>query len=183
MRFFKHGDSLAIVLPEPLRQKLGVKEDEDFEFIELNDGIVLLVSKKLLSGWAKDKVFSEISYRLKDGAGDKDETLQLLSKQGFFIISRAGEAKALSEKFEQEIKAGNVIGARSFDKTFYIVDKNYFVRVSQKMRKALAARPLTISALADEIKESVNGCKAVVEVLREEGELIEKKKGEFALVS
>ena len=38
MRFFKHGDTLAIVIPDKLRKSSEIKEEDDFEFFEIEKG-------------------------------------------------------------------------------------------------------------------------------------------------
>jgi len=63
MRFFKHGDSLAIVVPEPLRKSSRISENEDYEFFEVEPGVFILLSKARLAEKAKQDVFSQLCSR------------------------------------------------------------------------------------------------------------------------
>lgn len=55
MRAFRHGDSLAIVMPPAIRAGSQVGEGDDFEFVELEPGVVLLVSRAKLDSLASEK--------------------------------------------------------------------------------------------------------------------------------
>ncbi|MEM0475845.1 MAG: hypothetical protein QW343_03555 [Candidatus Norongarragalinales archaeon] len=212
MRFFKHGDVLAITLPESLRAQSRVREGDEYEWFEVEPGFFALVEKTRLNGQVKQsfavtlvkKAFEAASVaaektggtvaplRAEGGfaprgalAGGTEKTepgKRELEERGFTIIQNEAEAKALSVALESDIKRGAVRGVRGFDKKYYVVSQDYLQEVAPKIRRALAERPLALGAIAAAVKADADGVLAVLYVLKEEGEVIEKKRGIFALV-
>jgi hypothetical protein len=210
MRFFKHGDVLAITLPESLRAQSKVREGDEYEWFEVEPGFFALVEKTKLGGQVKQsftvtlvkKAFEAASVaeektggtvaplRAEGGrapigfssGGSQAPAKQELEERGFTIIQNEVEAKALSVALESDIKRGAVRGVRGFDKKYYIVAQDYLQELTPKIRKILAERPLAVGAIAAAAKADADGALAVLYVLKEEGEVIEKKRGIFALV-
>ncbi|MFH1257460.1 MAG: hypothetical protein ABIG96_03835 [Candidatus Micrarchaeota archaeon] len=192
MRFFRHGDSsIAIVLPEKIRKSSEVKEEEEYEFFEAEKGTFILISKKNLeeltkkSAWAellKGKAEQPSEQKHEPEIRDDAEPEKLISSGGFAVISSEEEARRISKLFEKEIKTNDVIGVRGFDKKFYIVSAKYFRENASKLMKLIGARemPLKDIALASKMDES--GCLACLMLLKEQGELIEKRRGVFKAV-
>jgi hypothetical protein len=75
-----------------------------------------------------------------------------------------------------------VRGVRGFDKKYYIATQSYLQELSPRIRKILSERPLAVGAIAAAAKADADGVLAALYVLKEEGEVIEKKRGIFALV-
>ncbi|MFH0974006.1 MAG: hypothetical protein V1817_04445 [Candidatus Micrarchaeota archaeon] len=210
MRFFKHGDVLAITLPESLRAQSRVKAGDEYEWFEVEPGFFALVEKTRLGGEVKQsfaitlvrKAFEATSaveertggtvtpIRAEGGqtprgaisGGSAAPAKTELQEKGFLIVQNEVEAKALSVALESDIRSGSVRGVRGFDKKYYIVVQPYLQELMPKIRKILAERPLAGGAIASALKTDSDGVLAVLYVLKEEGEVIEKKRGIFALV-
>ncbi|NYZ74659.1 AbrB/MazE/SpoVT family DNA-binding domain-containing protein [Candidatus Micrarchaeota archaeon] len=200
MRFFKHGDSLAIVLPEPLRKNSGVQENDEYEFLEVEQGAFVLISKAKLADQAKRSVFASMCAKTVSPPSaapvEQKQTpipskpavkpvtpFELIERKGFFIVENEADAKNLSKALEQEIKAGLVRGVRGFDKKFYVVSTLFLKAMSQKFGAALSGKePLTPAQLAQAASCDENACNAVLQVLKEDGDVLEKKRGYFVAV-
>ena len=71
---------------------------------------------------------------------------------------------------------------RGFDKLFYIIDCSVYNKLRPKILKVLAERDESIENLSSDIGADVKLARAVLEFLKDEGEVIEKKKGLFKAV-
>ncbi|MGC8850698.1 MAG: AbrB/MazE/SpoVT family DNA-binding domain-containing protein [Candidatus Micrarchaeia archaeon] len=201
MRFFKHGDSLAIVLPEPLRKSSSVHENDEYEFFEVEPGVFVLVSRFKLAEDSKKSVFAELLSRCvaqETPQARPQQALQTpstplraransplnqLDAKGFLVIENEEDAKALSRLLERDIKAGSVRGVRGFDKKFYVVSSSFLEKASSKLLPVLSGKePLTASRISASTGLEEAACIAALQVLKEDGEVLEKKKGFFVAV-
>lgn len=216
MRFFKHGEVLAISLPESLRQKLGVSENDEYDFLEIRDGGLALVKKGAKTSLEKirqtlpllqttnasakpaatypkpENSKPALSTTAKPASLPSPEALQnkpasfsstgaALDRQGFLVLSTEDEAKAFSQRFENQIKAGEIKGVRGFDKKFYLASRAFSEAYADRLLVALK-EPKTAPELATTLRQPLDGVTALLYLLKEEGEIIEKKRGLFARV-
>ncbi|MEK6923872.1 MAG: hypothetical protein AABW54_01370, partial [Candidatus Micrarchaeota archaeon] len=185
MRFFKHGDNgevLAIVLPPQLQKSSRVNEGDEFEFIEVSDGAFLLVRRKTAEFIVADAMLGKLGAKLVSNATaetarkpveDKAEFSRELEKNGFIIVEEP-LAKSASAALEQQIKSKQVLGVRGFDKRYYIVDAAFYAETAGKILKNTQGE-FTVAQAAAATRASETACLAVLQVLKEEGEVIEKK--------
>ncbi len=105
----------------------------------------------------------------------------LLSTRGFIIINDKNEARSLSEQLASEMKSGAVVGVKGFDGKFYAVTRTYFTK-AQAAIVAVMKEPMDADSVAAAAKLEPEGCRAVLRLMAENGDLIEKKRGIFAAV-
>ncbi len=229
MRFFKHGDTLAIVIPDKLRKSSEIKEEDDFEFFEIEKGTLVLINRKNLEEQTKKGVIAKLlnrapveldglvqaasliqspsasysassfsssssptpSSQLSYPSGavapvisqpDEPEPEKLIVSRGFAVISSEEEARRISKLLEKQIKTNEVMGVRGFDKKFYIVSSQYYSTNSTKILKAIGSREMALSDVAVACKLDERGCNACLMLLKEQGDLIEKRRGVFKLI-
>ncbi len=199
MRFFKHGAVLAISLPESLRLKLGIQENDEYEFLE-SDGSLVLTKKTAAMTTRPPRPSDPIHppaanvtptpatpptiHPPKPPAAKSApfvSTNTALDRQGFLVLSTEDEAKAFSYRFESQIKTGDIKGVRGFDKKFYLASRAYTEAFADKLLIALK-EPKTSADLSAVIKQPLEGVLTLLYLLKEEGEVIEKKRGLFARV-
>jgi len=107
---------------------------------------------------------------------------EALERAGYVIVEREGEAKALSERLGQQIKKGEIMGVRGFDKRFYLARKGFYVSASERIEKAMkGGKDRRVEDIAKDAKLKNDECEAVLNIMREEGEVVEKKRGTYAL--
>ncbi|MEK6954640.1 MAG: AbrB/MazE/SpoVT family DNA-binding domain-containing protein [Candidatus Micrarchaeota archaeon] len=210
MRIYKHGDSLAIVLPEKIRKSSEMKEGDEYELFELEKGSFVMVSKGnledaakksaialLIRGQEKKEEFADGKIPL-DGADPQKgrpsnpsssvpanqiaQTDPSLGK-GYMVIASEEEAKQISMKYEKEIKSGEIMGVRGFDKKFYIVAAPYFRLGRQNILAAIGSREMGLRDIALATNLDEDGCNSILQVAKEQGEVIEKKKGLFKVIA
>jgi hypothetical protein len=105
----------------------------------------------------------------------------ILKRQGFIVINDKNQARMLSESLSQEMKNGAVAGVKGFDNKFYIVTRTYLNQAQVAITKALT-EDLDAPSVAAAVKLDPDGCLAVLRIMSEAGEILEKKRGVFAPV-
>jgi len=214
MRFFKHGAVLAISLPESLRQKLGITENDEYDFVEMQPGVLALVkkgqnataiktasnvltpgltrpsspptgSKPALTATPPSSSLTRPSAAPGStkpaGTSIYGSTGTVMDRQGFLVLSTEEEAKNFSHRFENLIKAGEIKGVRGFDKKFYLAARAYSEAFADNLLVSLKESH-TASELASMVKQPLEGVLTLLYLLKEEGEVIEKKRGLFVRV-
>jgi hypothetical protein len=104
-----------------------------------------------------------------------------LKSHGFVVIPNKREAMSLSDKLGSDLKKGAVIGVKGFDGKFYAVTRNYFTTAQSSINTVLK-EDMDPQSIASAAKLDPEGCTAVLRLMAENGEIIEKKKGVFAQV-
>lgn len=105
----------------------------------------------------------------------------LLNTRGFIIINDKNEARSLSEQLASEMKSGAVVGVKGFDGKFYAVTRAYFNK-AQAAIASVMKEPMDADSVAAATKLEPEGCRAVLRLMAENGDLIEKKRGIYAAV-
>ncbi|NYZ78344.1 hypothetical protein H0N96_03010 [Candidatus Micrarchaeota archaeon] len=218
MKLFKHGEVLAIVMPESLRAKTGAKEGDDYSWFEAEPSVFILVEKSRLNDLTRQGAVAALANKLADGQtqaqhdspvvtrasevpavtqaqprsapfktpheGEVDKNLiQQLNSVGFLILSNEMEAKVVSMRLESDVKMGRVLGIRGFDKKYYVVTREFYDALSKKLLKALSGKKEeNVAALSESLKAPQEACIAVLYLMKEAGEVIERKRGAFTLV-
>lgn len=108
-----------------------------------------------------------------------DTAVLALKSHGFVVIPNKREAFGLSEKLGSDMKKGAVIGVKGFDGRFYAVTRNYFTS-SQGSINSVLKEDMDAPSIASAAKLDPEGCMAVLRLMAENGDIIEKKKGVFA---
>ncbi|HIH21015.1 TPA: hypothetical protein HA244_07150 [Candidatus Micrarchaeota archaeon] len=199
MRVFKHGDALAIVIPQSMVDSSSLHDGEDLDFIQVEPGVFALMRKEKTAELARDKL-QGVSKNPAENAPVKPSTTvgstpaptaassglnsffkRELEQKGFVVVFGEQKAQEVSHDLADEVKKRNVFGVRGFDKNFYLATREFLEVNSAKILKALKDGPLAMPALVEKTKIPEDGAKTVLSLLMEEGEVIEKKKGVFAV--
>lgn len=190
MRVFKHGDALAIVFPQSAVSSSEIKDGEELEFIETEKGVFVLLRKEKLAELAKSKVDNALERNFDKPfakplpAAERGSLYSFfkreLDSKGFIVVFEEKGAQDVSRDFESEIKSGSLIGSRGFDKKFYVATRFFVQDYGAKVAHLLSESPLSMQQVAEKTKLSEDGVKALLSILMEQGEIIEKKKGVFA---
>lgn len=195
MRFFKFGESLAFSLPESIRKKYSISEKDEFEFVDLEDGLFILAKKDKLNNLLKEKIASKLPAEetpvrqvVSPVASSAKPTgfvarlVSELNKNGFVVVFNEPEAKQVSSFLEEQVRGGQVFGVRGFDKKYYILKRDFFEAIAPSVARVLAGKDADPQTICRETKLSEPACIAVLQLLKENGEVIEKKRGLFKLV-
>ena len=201
MRFFKHGDSLAIVLPEKLRKNSGAKEGDEYEFLELDNDVFALVSKEKIEKEAKQSVLALMLKKISEkdtgvfSSGEQfassvvpkaavaaSNLVSSLLPNGYAVIETEDEAKKFSSRLEQQIRSKEILGVRAFDKKFYVATAEYYGSVSPKIFSVISEKDSGLSEISSSAKLDEKACLTILNIMKDVGEIIEKKRGLFRRV-
>lgn len=126
-------------------------------------------------------------YKLKEEPEDKKKAESLnnptLEKNHFTVIDNDFEARKFCDRFSREIKENQIKGMKSFDGKFYVVFSSLYEKLKPKIinelkkNKQLNLRQLALNCSLDPVLAT-----ALCEFLREEGEIIEKRKSLYELI-
>ncbi len=110
--------------------------------------------------------------------GERDELIEKLAKEGCIVIEEQSQMKALNDKIRNEKLP--VRGIRGFDKRYYIMSQEKLSEIEAKLEKVLT-KEKTLKAISAELGLAEDFCRAAVEILREDGTIIEKKRNSYVL--
>ncbi len=102
-------------------------------------------------------------------------------KAGYVIINDQKEAYYFSQEIKKSGRDKDVICLRAFDGKFYAVSKQYFSANLENLKSALKNEN-NLATIAKLCNIQNEGCRALLIVLADRGEVIEKRKDTFALV-
>ena len=103
-----------------------------------------------------------------------------LSK-GYLVLDNEGDARQLSSAVAERMKAGEIAGLRAFDRKYYFIRKDFATAHQPKIMSTLEKGDRTADELARALNLPPEACLAILLHMAEEGELLEKNKGKFAL--
>jgi hypothetical protein len=129
----------------------------------------------------KDSVYP--STRKKEAVAEKkddappSDSFGVLTSRGYVTISDKKDAYGLSQR--PEMKTGSILGVKGFDGKFYIVTKEYLSKAQAAVNKSLK-EDMDVQSIAEAAKLEIEGCRAVLRIMAENGEILEKKRGVFS---
>lgn len=195
MKTFKHDGKLAIEIPEDLKTKLGLVENTEFELLEIEPGLIALVTPEYVTSSVKDSMVSKLIAKLAakttpttnslPSAANKTpaanaSTLVKIKQNGIMIIQNEFQARKMAEELSMDLKKGEVIGAH-VDKKFYFLSKQYYEIYSARV-KSVIGKDSKIEEIVEKSKSSLDTVNAIISILKEQGELLEKTKGKYTLI-
>lgn len=106
-----------------------------------------------------------------------------LEKDGFIVAHNAELAKELSSKHESKIKEGLLRGIKSFDGYYYLIEQKL---LEHYMRKAVLVLNQKEEQIIEDLSKNINASKTltkiICEFLKDDGEIMEKKKGQYKYI-
>ncbi len=122
-------------------------------------------------------------YTLLSEPGKKPEPTKAsaLGDGGFKVVQSQAEAEALITELGAAIKGGDVVAVRGFDKSFYFVSSNVMNKEGSRIVACLEKGPITLKEIVSECSLDEALAKAVIEILRESGDIIEKRRETYAI--
>jgi hypothetical protein len=163
--------------PSYLKRMLGKDEQKLLEALVKKGRVAYIHNKK----------FEEGIYVIEDGrrgarggaAPERSgELTSALFASGYVIVEGNRDAQALSERLLKQ--KGSILGVRGFDGKYYVVTANYFQKVSGALSKM--GEEVSAQDVAEKFGIAMDGCKAVLKLLSEKGEYVEKRGGIYLRV-
>jgi len=105
-----------------------------------------------------------------------------LEKYGYLIVENENDAQRISGKLEKAIKKGDILGTRGFDKKFYIADRAFYGEWNNKITPLITGKEKRVPEICNAINMSEVACRVALELMRDQGEIIEKKRGFYTAI-
>jgi bifunctional DNA-binding transcriptional regulator/antitoxin component of YhaV-PrlF toxin-antitoxin module len=113
----------------------------------------------------------------------KEENVKQLESEGFIVLSTEAEATELASAIEESIHQGQVVGQRAFkNRKFYVALRSYVNKISPRVLKVLSDKRMSVAEIAAATDTPEDGVRAVLYILADSGDVIEKKSDIFARV-
>ncbi len=129
-----------------------------------------------------DKVYPLLK-EVTVSATNPSTALEPFFKQGYAVFANNNDAATFSDLLKKTGNSLNILGIKSFDGKFYVVTKDYMIDTSGRIRTALkSSNIMTAPMIAKACNMEEIGCRAVLLLLAEKGDVLEKKKDIFVLV-
>jgi len=178
-----NGIKFSERIPYNVNKKLSQREKEVLSKL-MGRGAVMLYKGGKYSKTGVYEISNDVYALLKSekpeaGAGSPEEQLE---KNGYSIVEDVRDAEALCKKFEKEIRSGEIIGTRGFDKRFYIAKKNWVIGMIEKVRQSMKKGANNLADISRELRTSEPACAVVLEIMKDRGDAIEKRRGCYGLV-
>jgi len=98
----------------------------------------------------------------------------------FLITDDYSKAQNLFRVLDEQLADGTVLAVPGFDKKFYFIKQHVFDDARKKMGKLLSKKTgVTLDELASKTKLDEQLCKTVIELMRESGDVLEKRKNHY----
>lgn len=105
--------------------------------------------------------------------------LERLEKEGYAVVEGEAEARRLSEELRPRRR--DIRGFRGFDRKYYVVKNSFIMKHAKRIRESLGEGNKTADQVAAATGLPKGACIAILTIMNEEGEVIEKRKGVFVL--
>ncbi len=168
--------------PAYIEKVFSPEEKQVLRILEKKKMVNVFKSKKYRNGVynVNDKAYLLVRGKRQASGKKPDAPLDVL-KKGFAVIKNKNDARKFAGQLSSEMRKGAVKGMKGFDGNFYLATSSYYKKASPLITKVLD-RPLSAEKIADAAGLEEDGCIAVLMMMSENGEVIEKKRGVFALV-
>lgn len=169
-------------IPGVVNKTLTVAERKTLECLLKKQFVTIYREGK----YAKNGVYNiprEVYAELKKAEKSEKKTeakdmYSFFEQNGYVVVEGEEDAKSFSSKLEEQIKAREILGARGFDRKYYVMNKKMYDSLVEKVRKAVEEGS-GAREVAECLKISEELAKTILELMKEEGEAIEKQKGVF----
>ena len=106
-----------------------------------------------------------------------------LQKDGFLVFKNSENAKILSVKLKEDIEGGKIQGIKGFDGFYYIAETDLYLKHRANVLDAIKSeKGILLERIAEKAGISRMLAKVVCEFLKDEGEVIEKRKDSFQAI-
>ena len=113
---------------------------------------------------------------------ESEDILSFFETNGYIIIKNQGDAVFFSEKYEKRIKSNEIIGQKAFDGSYCVIDADVYNKVKNKLLSLKIKEAFTIEDIKVKLNYPDDELRVVLEILKEECLVIEKRKGKYMFV-
>ncbi len=148
-----------------------------------------LLEQGIIEKFKLNESYKKAIYRIKKQEKKENKEFDVNSEEktiesnGFEVMVNEGQAKNFCEQFSEEIKENKIKGIKGFDGYFYAIDIELMEKIKPKILFYLKNKKnVSLNELTEKTSLPTQLIRAVNEFLKEDGEIIEKRKGIYQLI-
>lgn len=155
------------------------KVNEDYEQKKQNSDLKVYVPQQVEVAIPNSNVVLQQDVVGKSESIDK--VYYLFDKQNYIILDNSNIANIFSQKYVQEFKSGEIIGLKSFDNNYYMINSNLYNKIKPKILN-YKQDPFSLEEISSKLQLSPDLIKIILEFLKEECLIVEKRKNLYSFV-
>ena len=152
----------------------------------------LIASKKVFLFKLNDS-YKKGVYRIREQTERKDSEKFVAEKKvlpdynlevdGFIATVNTERAKALSSEYRERIEKNELKGIKSFEGIYYLIETSLIDKYLEKILRILKEKKeVELEEIAKKENFSTELAKIIIEFLKDEGEILEKRKGKYKFI-
>jgi len=148
-----------------------------------------LIKQGLIEKFKLNESYKKAIYRIKPKQlnekkdFDFNSSAKTIESNGFEIIVNDNQAKDFCYQFNSEIKEKQIQGIKGFDGYFYAIHSEVLEKVKPQILNELKnTKTISFKDLKEKIPIPDELIRGTIEFLKEDGEIIEKRKGIYQLI-
>lgn len=103
-------------------------------------------------------------------------------RRGFALLEEPS-AIVFSQKNAERIKSGEILGVKSFDRKYCVIARNVFAKYSEKILNYLKQNNnVSLEEIVEDTHLAEELARIICELLKEKGEILEKRKGIYQYI-
>lgn len=171
--------------------KLIKKNDYEYllranEAISLEDGYFYLVTHdndvyQIFNQKQFEKFETDIKKGQEKSFEKKKKSFAPFWDNGYAIIN-SELAKIFSHLYGADIKSKKILGIKGFDGQFYIIKAELYQKFAHQIIEKIKEKETSVDEIASNLKTNSNIVKTICQFLKEEGEILEKKKDIYKFI-
>ncbi len=151
-----------------------------------------LVKEEKVIPFKLNESYKKAVYKLPEPKKKESESIEAKDKaieeysmetDGFLIVKNEERAKRISQEFSEKIKSNEIKGIKSFDGNYYIIENPLIEKYRNRLiKEAKEKKSISLNEISSNIGISKTLARILCEFLKEDGELIEKKRELFQYI-
>ncbi|MFH1895347.1 MAG: hypothetical protein ABIJ74_02055 [archaeon] len=147
-----------------------------------------LLEQGLIEKFKLNESYKKAIYRIVSGKKEKKEfdvnsAAKTIESNGFEVIVNENQVKQFCEQFNSEIKENSIKGTKGFDGYFYVIHSDLLEEIRPKILFQLKqAKTVSLKELNEKTALPSELVRGAMEFLKEEGEVLEKRKGLYQII-
>lgn len=122
-------------------------------------------------------------YQVNDSSQESSfDVISFFKQNDYVIIKSQKDINLFGDRYKTQIQSKEIIGLKSFDGFYYIITKELYEDLKSRFISLSLENDFSIDEVSDKLKVNKDISKILLEVLKEDCIIIEKRKGIFKVV-
>ncbi len=187
----EHEQVIGLIRKSNLSELVEGKFEEKLDEKQKRALLELIASKRVFVFKLNDSYKKGI-YRISEGEKKESEKFGKekkvlpdynLEEDGFIATINTERARALSSEYKEQIEKNELKGIKTFEGIYYLVQTKLVNKYLEKILLLIREKKeISLEEIAEKENISTELTKIIIEFLKDEGEILEKKKGKYKFI-